>query len=73
MQLKKGDKLTMTADKAFKKFCTKEKVFVIQGFIMRAKVGDKIFIDDGPLCFKVTKKGIHISVYFTFYVNQSTF
>ncbi|RUS72311.1 hypothetical protein EGW08_019919, partial [Elysia chlorotica] len=56
VQLKKGATVIMCSDKTIKKACTKEKVYVIQGFIMRAKVGDKIFIDDGPLCFKVVKK-----------------
>lgn len=56
VQLQKGAKVTMSSDKTIKKSCTKDKLYVIQGFIMRAKVGDKIFIDDGPLCFKVIKK-----------------
>ncbi|GFR83521.1 pyruvate kinase [Elysia marginata] len=56
VQLQKGATVIMSSDKAIKKSCTKDRVYVIQGFIMRAKVGDKIFIDDGPLCFKVMKK-----------------
>ncbi|GFN99346.1 pyruvate kinase [Plakobranchus ocellatus] len=56
VHLSTGATITMSGDKSIKKSCTKEKVYVIPGFIERAKVGDEIFIDDGPLCFKVTKK-----------------
>ncbi|BFZ25605.1 hypothetical protein BsWGS_28644 [Bradybaena similaris] len=54
--LKKGEVCTFTSDQSCASSCERERIYVPQSFIDRAKVDSQVFIEDGPLCFVVQEK-----------------
>ena len=60
LKLKKGDKMRFTSDLSYKHCGTAEIMFIEIGeAIERVQVGNQVFIEDGPLNFKVVAKGIY--------------
>lgn len=58
LKLKKGDKMRFTSDLSYKHCGTAEIMFIEIGeAIERVQVGNQVFIEDGPLNFKVVAKG----------------
>lgn len=58
LKLKKGDKMRFTSDPAYKDCGTPENMYIEIGeAISRVEVGNKVFIEDGPLSFTVTATG----------------
>lgn len=58
MTLEVGDKLRLTADKAFEDKCSKSVMYVdYERISFVLNVGSKIFIDDGLICLEVKGKG----------------
>lgn len=58
LKLKKGDKMRFSSDPKYKQCGNREIMYIEIGeAIQRVQIGNQVFIEDGPLSFKVIAKG----------------